>query len=220
VTGIAGSVRVQGIELRDERTGAVNLVPCDTVVFTADWIPDYELSCLAGLHMDPGTRGPAVGTGLETSRPMVFAAGNLVHAGETADIAALSGRHAARQIAMALSQRDLSIPARPAGSSPRQHIQVTVAEPLLWISPNAISDTGTPPPRGQFVLRSARYARQARLEVWQDGKLLTAARTRLLPGRSVHLDAQWITRIDLAGGRVCVRVASTSHHSHDGDTTP
>ena len=55
------------------------------------------------------------------------------------------------------------------------------------------------------MLRSAEHARQARLEVRQDGNLLAAARTRLLPGRSVHLDARWITRVDQAGGPVCVR---------------
>jgi len=49
--------------------------------------------------MDLGTRGPAVDTALATSVPGVFAAGNLVHAAETADVAALGGRHAARGIA-------------------------------------------------------------------------------------------------------------------------
>ena len=80
----------------------MRFVPCDTVVFTGDWIPDHELARLAGLAMDHGTHGPAVDTTLETSTAGVFAAGNLVHAAETADIAALSGRHAARHIAAAL----------------------------------------------------------------------------------------------------------------------
>ena len=90
------------MEVADVRTGAARFVPCDIVVFTGDWIPDHELARRAGLAMDPGTRGPVVDTRLETSAPGVFAAGNLVHAAETADIAALSGRHAARQIAAAL----------------------------------------------------------------------------------------------------------------------
>ena len=85
--------------MADVRTGAARFVPCEVVVFTGDWIPDHELARLAGLAMDPGTRGPAVDTTLATSAPGVFAAGNLVHAAETADIAALSGRHAARHIA-------------------------------------------------------------------------------------------------------------------------
>ena len=72
------------------QTGAARFVPCEVVVFTGDWIPDHELARPAGLAMDPGTRGPAVDTRLETSAPGVFTAGNLVHAAETADIAALS----------------------------------------------------------------------------------------------------------------------------------
>ena len=99
VRRIAGRGRLEGVEVADVRTGAARFVPCEVVVFTGDWIPDHELARLAGLAMDPGTRGPAVDTTLATSLAGVFAAGNLVHAAETADIAALSGRHAARHIA-------------------------------------------------------------------------------------------------------------------------
>ena len=99
VRRVIGRGRLAGVEVADVRTGAARFVPCDTVVFTGDWIPDHELARLAGLAMDPGTRGPVVDTTLETSAAGVFAAGNLVHAAETADIAALSGRHAARHIA-------------------------------------------------------------------------------------------------------------------------
>ena len=99
VRRIAGRGGLEGVEVADVRTGGTRFVPCELVVFTGDWIPDHELARLAGLAMDSGTRGPAVDTTLATSAPGVFAAGNLVHAAETADIAALSGRHAARHIA-------------------------------------------------------------------------------------------------------------------------
>ena len=91
VRRIAGRGRLEGVEVADVRTGAARFVPCELVVFTGDWIPDHELARLAGLAMDPGTRGPVVDTTLATSLAGVFAAGNLVHAAETADIAALSG---------------------------------------------------------------------------------------------------------------------------------
>jgi hypothetical protein len=45
---------------------------CDTVVFTGDWIPDHELARLAGLAVDPGSRGPLVDQRLRTSIPGVF----------------------------------------------------------------------------------------------------------------------------------------------------
>ncbi len=109
VRRVIGRGRLAGVEVADVRTGAARFVPCVTVVFTGDWIPDHELARLAGLAMDPGTRGPVVDTTLETSAAGVFAAGNLVHAAETADIAALSGRHAARHIAAFLGAGSLGL---------------------------------------------------------------------------------------------------------------
>jgi thioredoxin reductase len=193
VRRIAGRDRLDGIELADVRTGAVSFVECDTLVFTADWIPDHELARLAGAQIDLGTRGPAVDTALETSIPGVFAAGNLIHAAETADVAAVDGRHAARQIAAALRG---SWPPRTA------RIPVTVAAPLSWISPNAIRAGGPLPARGRFLLRSDSFRRMARLEVRQGGRVLATARARLVPGRPVHLNAGWMARADPSAGAV------------------
>jgi hypothetical protein len=201
VTEIAGVERVTAVRVRDDRTGRAGSIACETVVFTADWIPDYEQARLAGARLDAGTRGPAVDAALRTTVPRVFAAGNLVHAAETADVAALGGRHAARQIAAFLAGTEL--PDR--GSA----IPVLADQPLLWICPNAVTVPGPPPARGQFVLRSAVRARVARLEVRQDGRLLHQTRTRLLPGRSIRLPGRWVSRVDPAGGpvRVAVHVA-------------
>ena len=102
---VDGRDRLTAVDVADARTGAVRRVECDTLVFTGDWIPDHELARAAGIAIDPGTRGPAVDTSLETSARNVFAAGNLVHAAEIADVAALDGIHAARQIAAALRGR-------------------------------------------------------------------------------------------------------------------
>jgi thioredoxin reductase len=192
---VSGRGRLDGVELADLRTGAVRFVGCDTLVFSGDWIPDHELARLAGAEIDPGTLGPAVDTALETSVPGLFAAGNLVHAAETADVAALGARHAARHLAAAL---------RP-GPPPRpQRIPVTVTAPLRWISPNAIRVGGPPPPRGLFLLRSEAFQRLARLEVRQGDRVLGTARARLVPERPVHLDAGWIGRADPSAGPVRV----------------
>jgi hypothetical protein len=109
-----------------------------------------------------------VGTVLETSVRNVFAAGNLVHAAETADVAALGGIHAARHIAAALRAGQgmavaspvtllpdtlppdtlpldtvpLGTPSPhappPASAPPAPLVPITVDPPLAWISPNAI----------------------------------------------------------------------------------
>jgi thioredoxin reductase len=168
VRRVEGRDRLTAVELADVRTGAVRRVECDTLVFTGDWIPDHELARAAGIALDPGTRGPAVDTGLETSVRNVFAAGNLVHAAETADVAALGGIHAARHIAAALRAcpgvaapppdtlpppdapppdapppdappPDAPRPgAPPSASAPGQRVPITVEPPLAWIAPNAI----------------------------------------------------------------------------------
>ena len=201
VRRLAGRGRLEGAELAHLRTGATRFVPCDLVVFTGDWIPDHELARAGGLAMDPGTRGPAVDTALETSVPGVFAAGNLVHAAETADIAALGGRHAARGIAAFLRDGD-----GPAPGPVR--LPVTVEPPLLWIAPNVLRAGGPAPPGGRFVLRSDVFARLARLEVWQDGRrLATVASYGMKPDRPVRLGASWTGRADPGGGPVTVRLA-------------
>lgn len=197
---VIGRPRLAGVELADLRTGATRVVECDTLVLTGDWIPDQELARAAGLSIDPGTRGPAVDTALESCVSHIFAAGNLVHAAETADVAALSGRHAARHIAAAL--RDPP----PAGArrAAARRVPVTAAAPLRWISPNAVRVPLVPPPRGRFLLRSDVFRRHARLEVRQDGRLLATARASLVPTRPVRLDAGWLTMVDQSGGPVQV----------------
>ena len=242
VRRVEGRERLTAVELADVRTGAVRRIECDTLVFTGDWIPDHELARAAGIAIDPGTRGPAVDTGLETSVRNVFAAGNLVHAAETADVAALGGIHAARHIAAALrADQGMAAPppdtappdtapldappaarppearplgGRPAAGAPGQRVPITVEPPLAWISPNAIrfptpSDTGpmpapTPPPRGRFLLRSQVFRQRAVLEVRQGNRVLARKRTRLIPGRPVHLDAGWLARLQPSDGPVLV----------------
>jgi hypothetical protein len=219
------------------RTGAVRRVGCDTLVFTGDWIPDHELARAAGIAIDPGTRGPAVDTCLETSVANVFAAGNLVHAAETADVAALGGIHAARHIAAALrTGQDLAAPppvtlppdtppkdalppdalppaSPPPPSAPGQPVPITVDPPLAWISPNAIRfispprGTPIPPPRGRFLLRSQVFRRRAVLEVRQGDRVLARNRAHLIPGRPVHLDAGWLARVRPSDGPVLVALA-------------
>ena len=194
---VAGRERLEGVEVADLRTGTTRFVPCDTLVFTADWIPDYELARHIGLGLDRGTRGPVVDTLLRTSAAGVFAAGNLVHAAETADIAALSGRHAARHMA--------SLGAAGAARAP---VPVRAEAPLRWISPNAIAFGAggpAPPPLGRFVLRSQEFRRMARLEVRQDGRVLgRSGPVRLIPGRPVHLGVGWLEQVNPAGGPVGV----------------
>jgi len=198
VTGIHGRPRVEEVELVDLDSGQTRSVACDTVVFTADWIPDYELAVLAGLELDPGTRGPRVDTGLRTTRPGIFAAGNLLHGAEPADVAALGGRHAAATAARWLLERCLW---------PEQRLPIACRAPLRWISPNAVGPGREAPPRGRFGIRSGEFVRNATLEIRQGERLLWSGRVaRLVPGRSVSVSSNWLESVDVAGDPVEVRL--------------
>jgi len=199
VTAIHGRPRVEEVELTDLDSGAARSVECDTVVFTADWIPDHELAVMGGLELDPGTRGPRVDAALRTSRPGVVAAGNLLHGAETADVAALSGRHAAGATDGVVR----------GAHWPERGVALECEPPLDWIAPNVVTPGAGPPPRGRFALRSREFARRPRVEIAQDGRLLWSRHVaRLVPGRSARLPRDWTAAVDPAGGPVRVRLAS------------
>ncbi len=200
LSAIHGRARVEEVELTDLDSGAVRRVACDTVVFSADWIPDHELAVMAGLAMDTGTRGPAVDAALRTSRPGVFAAGNLLHGAETADVAALSGRHAAAAAAAFLED---------GGPWPDVRVPIRCEPPLRWIAPNVVVPGAGTPPRGRFALRSESFAQRPRVEVAQAGRMLWSGRLRrLVPGRSAALPHAWAAAVDPDGGPVSVRLAT------------
>jgi thioredoxin reductase len=196
VTRIDGRRRVEAVELRDELTGARRTLACDTVVFTGDFIPDHELARAGDLELDAGTRGPAVDLDLRTSRPGVFAAGNLLHGAETADVSALDGRHAADAIARFLAGAPWEREAPP----------IVVEPPLRWIFPNRIA--GRAPPRDHFVMRVARFCPAGELEVHQGTRLLhRQPLRRAVPNRALRLNASWVGGVRPDGGPVRVRVS-------------
>jgi thioredoxin reductase len=200
VSAVNGRRRVESVELTDLRSGATRIVPCDLVVFTADWIPDHELAVLAGAALDAGTRGPAVDPALRTTRPGLFAAGNVLHGAEVADVAALAGRHVARAVAAYLDD----------GSWPAERVPIECSAPLDWISPSAVAAGGgvrPKPPRGRFLLRASEPIRLPRIEIEQGGRRLWRARVRRVgPGRSTSLPAGWAAAVDPHRGPVTVAV--------------
>jgi hypothetical protein len=209
VRAIRGYPRVEAVELQDLDSGRTRTVSCQTVVFTADWIPDHELAALGAMALDPGTRGPRVDAALRTDRVGVFAAGNLIHAAEPADVAALSGRHAAQSAVRWLSKQ---------GPWPASAIPIACRPPLGWISPNAVSyeRQATPrapsaPPRERFLLRASTFLRRPEIEIRQDGRALWRGTVaRLGPGRSRAVSAAWAASADAAGGTIEIALAAAA----------
>ncbi len=190
VTEVLGRGRVEGVEIVDLATGAARRVECDTVVFTGNWIPDQELARSGGLLIDAKTKGPWIDSAQRTSVRGVFAAGNVLHAAETADLAALCGRYTARHV---LGYLD-------GGRWPEQApVPVECEPPVSWVSPNALRLPGEVP-HGEFILRVERVLQAPRLQVLQGGRVLWSRRfRRLRPALPIHVPAGW-TRSALDGG--------------------
>jgi thioredoxin reductase len=104
IVNIFGKNRVEGIEI-SRKNGQNQLVECDTLIFTGDWIPENELARLGGLDIDPLTHGPRIDANFQSSIPGVFVAGNLLRGVETADHCAMEGKKAGNVIAKFLSRK-------------------------------------------------------------------------------------------------------------------
>ncbi|MEV5880056.1 FAD-dependent oxidoreductase [Streptomyces sp. NPDC052101] len=196
VTELLGHGRLSGVRVR-HRDGRTAVLACDTVVFTGDFVPDHECARRGGLTLDPGTRGPAVDGSLRTSRPGVFAAGNVLHAVEPAATAAREGARAAAAVLGFLAAG----PARPAPAVP-----LAVEPPLRWIAPNRLTSAARPE---HYLLRTEVPLSRTVLYVRQDGRLLHRERLgpcTALPHRTLTLTARWHDRADPEGGEVRVSV--------------
>ncbi len=194
---IVGRRRVEAVVVRSP--GGITTIPCDTLVFTGDWIPDNELARRGDIALDAGTRGPAVDPGLETSLSGVFAAGNLVHPVVTADLVALEGRFAAHAVVRHLS-----------GETARgQSVGVDAAPPLRWVAPNRLGSSHAMPHCGRLLAWSSAFVARPRLQAVQDGRLLESRRLLrgVAPNRPFAFQAGWIGAVDPAGGPVGVRIA-------------
>ncbi|MGW5125199.1 NAD(P)/FAD-dependent oxidoreductase [Streptomyces sp. NPDC004069] len=194
VTRVIGKGRCQAVEIEHLDTGRRRTVACDTVVFTGDWIPDHELARAAGITLDEGTLGPLTDTALRTSRPGVFAAGNLLHPVDTADVAALDGRHVAQQVVHHLNGED-----RPA-----EGVRLIADAPFRWISPQLLRPNDPAPARGRLLLWTDEFVRFPKVTVRQDGR--TLARRTLAwpaaPGRVFRVPAALLDDVSSTGGPV------------------
>lgn len=199
VVSVDGKQRVRSVTVENLDTGARSTIECDTVVMTGDWIPDHELARTAGLAMDSATRGPLVDASLRTSRPGVFAVGNLVHPVDTADAAALDGRHVAPRVRDWLA----------GGQAAAAGIRVRAGAPLRWVTPQLVTPDGGPAPRGDLLFWVDEYHRAPRLRAVQDGRVIGSKRTAwpAAPGRIYRAPWSLVAGADPAGGDVVVELA-------------
>lgn len=202
VSEVLGHGRLTGVRLRHE-SGRTTQVPCDTLVFTGEFVPDHELARHAGLRLDPGTRGPAVDGTFRTAEPGVFAVGNVLHAVEPATVAAAEGAAAAGAVLRQLAD--------PATDWPTTGPELRVASPLRWVTPNRMPVAGPLTVRADGALGALRGAV---VVVEQDGRVLHRERVGGFGAaawqrgrRTFRVKGEWSDRVDPAGGAVVVGLA-------------
>lgn len=196
VARIIGKPALRAVEIEHLDTGRRRIVDCDTLILTGDWVPDHELARSAGLDMDADTLGPLTDTALRTSRPGVFAVGNLLHPVDTADVAALDGVH----VAAAVRAHLRGVPAPVAG------VRLQTEPPLRWITPGVVRPGDGAPARNRLLLWTDTLIRVPRVVAWQDGRVV-GRRTlpwAASPGRVFRVPAGILDRVDPEGGPVTV----------------
>lgn len=198
VTRVLGRPRLEGLEVEHLDTGEREVIDCDTAIFTGDWIPDHELVRSAGLDLDPGTLGPLVDTALRTSGDGIFAAGNLLHPVDTADVAALDGRHVADQVIAYLD----------GGGWRTDGVRVTAEAPLRWVSPGIIRPGDPAAARNRLLLWTDEFRLRPTVRVLQDG--VQVARKTMpwpaAPGRVFRVPFSLLDSVRRDGGPVRIQV--------------
>lgn len=199
VTRVIGKGRVTGVEVLDTTTGQTRIVACDTVVFTADWIPDNELAAQLGLSLQPHSLAPLVDAALRTELPGVFAAGNLLHPVDTADNAALDGRQVAASVRSWLADR----------SEPSGGVRVEPAGELLWVAPGLVRPGAPQPVRGRLVSWVSAYRRFPTVVARQNGRVIGTVRTPwpAAPGRIFRIPNRILAGVDPSGSPVQLTLA-------------
>ena len=86
-----GIERLEGVTIAnvDERRmpipGTEQYVECDTLLLSVGLIPENELTRMAGIMIDPVTNGAIVDENRQTSRPGIFACGNVLQVHDLVD---------------------------------------------------------------------------------------------------------------------------------------
>lgn len=110
VTKINGRNRLESVVVSqvDERLqpipGTEQEYECDTLILSVGLIPENELSLMAGVELDPRTKGAVVDEFYQTSVPGIFAAGNVLHVHDLVDFVSLEAEKLADSVASYLKK--------------------------------------------------------------------------------------------------------------------
>ena len=110
VTKIIGHNRLEAVEVSQVNEnmqpvpGTEKRHDCDTLILSVGLIPENELSLMAGVELDPRTKGAVVDEFYQTSVPGIFAAGNVLHVHDLVDFVSLEAERLAKSVAAYLKE--------------------------------------------------------------------------------------------------------------------
>ena len=194
IVAIEGRDRVTGVRVAkvDDRMQPLPetefTIACDTVLLSVGLIPENELSRALGVELHPKTGGPVVDQYRETSRPGVFAAGNVVHVHDLVDFVSEEAEIAGKYAALT-AQGERHKERRFVRVLPGSGINTCVPQRLCLIEEEA-------PIR--LLLRAARPMRQATLTVsGAEGVLFTKRLAVVKPSEMIAADMNGVRLGDL-----------------------
>jgi len=106
VVNIEGRERLKAVtiaQVDEERypvAGTEQRLECDTLLLSVGLIPENELSQQANVLLSPVTLGPVVDDSLQTSRPGIFACGNVLHVHDLVDFVSAESLKAGKAAAI------------------------------------------------------------------------------------------------------------------------
>ncbi|MGB5705764.1 MAG: FAD-dependent oxidoreductase [Arenicellales bacterium] len=180
IQDIVGRERVQEVHTRTS-DGQHEIIPCDGVVFTGQFLPEVALLRNGHLEIDSGTGGPVVDQFGRCSDPTYFTCGNVVRPVETAGWCWYEGvqtaRHVVASLAAQLPTPAIRIPVYCADTA----IKYVVPQ-VVSVSRTAATLSGLP----SFQLRVSK-AVNGNLRLTGNQETLISSRVRSLPERRILL---------------------------------
>lgn len=180
VTKIIGHNRLEAVEVSqvDENMqpipGTEKRYDCDTLILSVGLIPENELSLMAGVELDPRTKGAVVDEFYQTSVPGIFAAGNVLHVHDLVDFVSLEAERLAKSVAAYLKE----------GLAPAE-ISIETGGLIGYTVPQKISGARDV----SLSFRPRKPVRGCRVEIRQD-EICLVSRTypKLLPAEMETID--------------------------------
>ena len=179
VSRIDGHDRVEGVEISPLHEGIPNpakgfTVACDTVLLSVGLAPDSELASKAGIGICPETNGPLADAHLMTSRPGVFACGNVLHVHDLVDYVSQEAQRCGTFVAEYLTGH----------AHPRPPIPIRAGDHVKYVLPSSCDPTR----ENLLFLRSKIAAGEVTCDVNCGGRTIKSVRLhRVQPAEMIQM---------------------------------